>query len=1427
MTSNIMKNPPCFEDENSYEKWRKDIEIWVKLTDLKENKQALAIHLSLTGKAREISSEISVDVLSQDDGVSQLTKKLDEVFLLDKEKRAFMAYQEFERFKRPSDMTIGDYISSFERLYFKFSQYDMKLPDAVLAYRLLESCNLADIHFQLAMTTINKITFGNMKDTLRRIFSGGVVNSVNTNSTEDKIKIEPQDVFHGKVQYNSEIQNRTLQEYKNEDSEASQYYTSSRNLRRGYYGNYRNNRRGNRNFRFFNKYGSASTSCLNPKDQNGFVTKCFRCQSMYHYSSQCPENTEQNEKYVNQEVHLTLFSNAEEHITLFAEDDDRRNKLTYETLGSVVLDSGCTATVCGEIWLESYIDALTDKEKLQIEYEDSETSFKFGDGDTVRSKGKAVVPCVLAGRNVNIRTDVVDCNIPLLLSRSAMKRAGIVIDFSGDTATLFGRNYKLNITSTGHYSIPIIKCNYKDISVILYTGNENEGNDRVALKLHKQFAHPSAERLIKLVRDAGINDRYLIDEIKKCSENCQVCIRLKKPKPRPVVGFPLATKFNETVAIDLKFYRDVYFLVLIDIATRYCQSVVVTNKKPETILSGIFKCWIRIFGPMRTIFSDNGGEFSNEILRNMAENFNITVKCTAAESPWSNGTCERLNAVLGDNVQKILDDTSCDIYTALSWAVAARNALQNNHGFSPNQLVFGYNPVLPNVYINKLPALERKVESKIVADNLNALHSAREAFLKNESNERLRRALLHNVRSAETDILDNGSWVYYKRQGEKRWRGPGVVIGRDGKQILVKHGGIYIRAHECRLQSAKLNDGNVEKKNVSEEMDSETDIKAGSPVVNQDIEEYDNVENREDDPTMPVHEGRCETETVNKFPTRNIRNGMRIEGTLVDSGAKVVLKILGRAGKVTGKYKNCFNFENETDGSKGWMDIEKDINNWKEIMEDEEILITYDNDLVTQAKENEIKNWHDNEVYEEVDYNCQTTISVRWVITEKQKENKKIIKARLVARGYEEDTDGISTDSPTCSKEALRISLAVMASKKWKCHTIDVKSAFLQGFPIEREVFLQPPPEYDNGKVWKLKKTVYGLNDAAKAWYTRVKQEILNLGVAISPVDPAFAYWHNNGVLEGIVCIHVDDFLFGGTVHFKNSIIDKLSSLFLIGSSEEGSFKYLGLNINQDDSMNVYVDQDTYINSIKPIDISAKRKSHKDQDLSDKEKTKFRALIGQLNWVATQTRPDVSFDVCELSLSVKGAKVEDMIKANKILSKVQSEKVSICYPSLELGNVCLKVYSDASFANMPGDASQEGYIIFLVSDKEYCPIYWKSTKIRKVVKSTLASETFALVEAAEAGIYIAHMLRNILSVCSTESKIPVYMYTDNKSLLDAINSSKQVADKSLRIHISVVKDMLKDKSLTGISWIDSSQQIADCLTKRGASCRMLMTTIQQ
>ena len=106
---------------------------------------------------------------------------------------------------------------------------------------------------------------------------------------------------------------------------------------------------------------------------------------------------------------------------------------------------------------------------------------------------------------------------------------------------------------------------------------------------------------------------------------------------------------------------------------------------------------------------------------------------------------------------------------------------------------------------------------------------------------------------------------------------------------------------------------------------------------------------------------------------------------------------------------------------------------------------------------------------------------------------------------------------------------AIIASNHWKIRTLDIKAAFLQGQKVDGEIYLKPPIEAGTGKLWKLQTTVYGLSDAAKVSYLRVKEELIKIKAIMSKFDEAVFFCRVYGKLHGILACHVDDFIFGGS----------------------------------------------------------------------------------------------------------------------------------------------------------------------------------------------------------------------------------------------------------------------------------------------------------
>ena len=980
-------------------------------------------------------------------------------------------------------------------------------------------------------------------------------------------------------------------------------------------------------------------------------------------------------------------------------------------------------------------------------------------------------------------------------------------------------------------------------------GDKRTSNRTIANKLHFQFAHPRAETLIKLIQNAGFNDKNLKKEINEVSKNCIICLKHKKPTPRPVVCLPLASRFNEMIGIDLKKWNDKYFLVMVDIATRYCQGYVIPNKLPSTIIQALFVSWISIFGTPQKILSDNGGEFSNSEMRELSNIFFIKLLTTAAESPWSNGICERLNSTLGDIVSKIIEDTGCNVHIALSWAVAARNAFDNKSGVSPNQMVFGFNPSFPNIYDSNLPASSFEDPSTdIIKRNCDARNKAREIFVKYEANEKIRKALRHNVRHTEIDLLQQGDEVLYKRKDSNKWQGPAKVthINLAAKTVTVNHGGYLIKAHAVSImkippldveltsqdETEDIDEILCEKQpdNISDkqlENDTSTSISESAVQENNSHSLEKAIMNNQISPRIqkanenPSNSNGYQNKEntkgkntkINNKEIINMKEGQRFQGIESDTGKHITGRIINRAGKVKGSNKFCYNIEKD-DGWIGWVDM-ANIQDLQIIPDDFAVIILFSNGEVALAKEKEVRKWIENHVFNEVEDKGQPTITVRWVITEKLVDNEVVTNARLVARGFEEDTARLKKDSPTCSRESVHIVIFFARCHGWKCYSVDVKAAYLQGDKITRDVYLQPPDEFNNGKLWKLNKTVYGLADAARMWYLRVKKELINLGVEQCSLDKAIFFWYKNGRLEGIICLYVDDFLFAGSHCFLDSIIKRFMKIFNVGSTGSDNFTYVGLRLNTYKD-GITLDQDHYIASINEMDLSKKRKLEKNDKLSRRELAAFRTLVGQLSWVSTHSRPDIAFEVCLLGTGFQNATVSDALSLNHLVKRIQTSNVNLYFPNMESAHeyniIC---YTDASFRSRPMEGSQAGFIIFIQSsEKKKCPIFWQSKKIERIVDSSLAAEAEALHEGMKTSYYMYKVLKTI----EPSLKLKIICKTDSMSLVKALESTNQIQNRWLRLHLLGINEMLENRLIEKLIFVKSKDQLADCLTKKG-KCR--------
>ena len=131
-------------------------------------------------------------------GVENLIEEFDKLYLKDSQYSAYKAYEQFDKFCRLKSMIISNYIIKFECLDNKIKNFNMTLPDGLLAYKFLNNANISEQHKQLVGATVTEVKCENMKDQIKNIFSESI-SFYGIVQDEQSIEVEPtyhQDTFY-------------------------------------------------------------------------------------------------------------------------------------------------------------------------------------------------------------------------------------------------------------------------------------------------------------------------------------------------------------------------------------------------------------------------------------------------------------------------------------------------------------------------------------------------------------------------------------------------------------------------------------------------------------------------------------------------------------------------------------------------------------------------------------------------------------------------------------------------------------------------------------------------------------------------------------------------------------------------------------------------------------------------------------------------------------------------------------------------------------------------------------------------------------------------------------------------------------------------------------------------------------------------------
>ena len=1413
---------------------------------------------------------------SDDAVVKEITEKMKKWFGKTKVDEASESWRNFMKIKRNKNESIDDFLFRFETAESKLRQAACQIPNLILMLQLLEAVDIKSDQKQNVLVHVKtentEQVYEDLKSSLR-LLKGSLTDNHRENEEDNKNDDEEEVNFNKSEPFKSRGRSRSRGSFRTRRFSESREGSSNRRP---------SWERGRRPDRY------------NSQDRN-YRRHFTKSRSKSHGRSP-------GQSRIYESVHLTYKENGEEAKLEVRESNNK-----------MIVDSACTKTVAGAKWMSTYLSKLPEKERKEVVEKEDSRYFRFGDSIRYPSKREVQLPIRLGKLISSINVSVVDASVPLLLGKPDLKRFGFVINFEEETVYISRTHeiFPLETTHKGHLALSLVEENeLEDEAFVLSDCKEEEKLKRIA-RIHKVLAHPQPRILKKFFNDSSERSPEISKMVDAVTDKCEVCRKFKKSPSKPKVSLPMSDDFNQCVALDLKELNKKYILYCVCTFTRLTRGVIIKNKLPKTIVSGIIQCWILGNGigpgvPGKFLF-DNGGEFNNPEVLDLAEKYGMKMHAvTAAHSPYSNGICEKNHEIVDRMMSKIMaDDKDISENEALNHALFAKNIEPNNKGFSPFQIVYGTNPNIPGI-INSTPSsLNSEFASQDVREHLTRLNKAREAFRMADNDERIKRALKAKISNANDDFFETNDQVYFKKDQNIEWSGPASVVGQQGKVVFLRYGNNLRRVHKSKVikvgkeyskgtDNEETEDENETKENVNQK---ETSVSNEGP---EETSEHDlNLEletklvpkrksilrcpkksrriifkiKEEDDWTKALVKDVANKKALNQFECTLLldntdeiavdfsngvskweyekfhcdkcsksfetRRSLRMHKTKVHENQKETSKSV-HFNEVTEKEESVHvNTHCATSSEDEEIDDFKDIRKRKvrfqeiidersknemwiksrraEEQEDAMYLEIKENEenqeKVHEAKEKELKNFDDFDVYEEIKYKDQDVLGTRFVLTQKPDNS---IKARFVVKGFQENFEDAS-DSPTSSRETLKVFLAVAANEKFQIKCSDVRSAFLQSNTIQRDVFIDPPPQRKKpGYVWKLKRPCYGLDDASRQWFQSFKNTLISLEMTQSKREACLFYLVINQKLHGLLIFHVDDILSAGDEVFEN-VMKKLREKYTFGKVETKDFVFTGIRITQNENFEVTADQEQFLKTIE----STEYDGNKFEDNLDEDETKnLRSLQGKLSWLSTQTRPDLAFDAFQLSTVLNRATIKDAKNANKVVKKMKQNDIKLKFGNLgKVDDMHIEVFADASLGNIEDQIhtkSAMGYFICLANSSfQMSPLHWKSAVIEKVAEDVKTAETLALEKSIDDAVHFSNLITEIYTGESTTNSIPIVANTDSKSLLQSIYSTKKVKRKTMRVVISSIQQNLQNKIIKDVHHVKSRDNIADIFTKKG------------
>lgn len=428
-------------------------------------------------------------------------------------------------------------------------------------------------------------------------------------------------------------------------------------------------------------------------------------------------------------------------------------------------------------------------------------------------------------------------------------------------------------------------------------------------------------------------------------------------------------------------------------------------------------------------------------------------------------------------------------------------------------------------------------------------------------------------------------------------------------------------------------------------------------------------------------------------------------------------------------------------------------------------------------------------------------------------------KARLVAKGFrqKEGVDFTEVFAPVSTYTTLRVLLSLVAERGLHLHQLDVTTAFLNG-ELEEELYMAQPPGYEEGgprMACRLQKAIYGLRQAPRQWYAKLRTELEALGFRVSTADPGL-FALDKGGSKVYLLVYVDDILVAGDdLACVQAVKQAVGSVFAVRDLGEARF-FLGMEIAQDREAGVVkLSQHKAVMDLvarfgmgeakskgTPMSEST-RLSREGGAPLDRSKCPYAELVGSLNYLASCTRPDIAQAVGALSRYMACPTAHHWSVAKGVLRYLAgTADRGIVFKRGSGG----QAFCDADYAGDVDTRRSTTAYVFVMSGGA---VSWRSKMQPTVAVSTAEAEYMAAAGAVREALW----LRKLLGDLDVEVHGPVLIQCDSQAAIKLLGNPIVSARSK---HIDVMHHFARERVASGqvcFEYCRTECMIADALTK--------------